>query len=463
MKTVAKRNEKKELKREKILEAASYLFSNHNYHEVMMDDVARKLSIAKGTLYLYFSSKEELYFTIIETRLAKLVESLKEKINSEYSVVDSIKTFVVHTYMFMMKYKNFFLMYEKEKLNADNHVCSKIKNLEEARLNILITIINKGKSQGIFNEIESGLAAEMAVNVIYAAIKRGIEKEISDENKISEREAIFEFIINGLLVSDSSLDSKLKSLTVLIARNLEKEFETKELFSKYFKSVFFFPSIAVNRVSDYSEFDLIIKSRKFDYIIFTSANAVEYFSKRLSELGLNIDFTDCLTIAVGSKTEKACEAFKIPVSKVPEKFSASGVLELLNLHDVSNKNILIPCSEISRDEISEGLIGKGGNVFSIPVYTNGVPDEKVLSTYKNDFELNEIDWLVFTSPSTYINFMKIFDINNPQNYFSKNKIAVIGPTTAEAVEKSGVNPAVIPEEFTLEGIIRGIKNYYNRN
>ena len=55
---------KKQIKRERILEAAADLFSRKSYHEVMMEDVAKMISVAKGTVYNYFSSKEELYFSI---------------------------------------------------------------------------------------------------------------------------------------------------------------------------------------------------------------------------------------------------------------------------------------------------------------------------------------------------------------------------------------------------------------
>ncbi|MCJ7555128.1 MAG: TetR/AcrR family transcriptional regulator, partial [Ignavibacteriaceae bacterium] len=110
---------KKEKKREQILEVAANLFSSKNYHEVMMDDVARLTNIAKGTVYNYFESKEELYFTIMSSKLNNLDTSLREKIFGEISCVESLHSYVIHLYMFMMKYQSFFLMYQKEYLNTE--------------------------------------------------------------------------------------------------------------------------------------------------------------------------------------------------------------------------------------------------------------------------------------------------------------------------------------------------------
>ena len=60
--------EKKNLIQERIIDSASVLFSQNNYHEVMIEDVAKNAGIAKGTVYNYFNSKEELYFYLIEKK-----------------------------------------------------------------------------------------------------------------------------------------------------------------------------------------------------------------------------------------------------------------------------------------------------------------------------------------------------------------------------------------------------------
>jgi AcrR family transcriptional regulator len=89
----------------------------------MMEDVAKLISVAKGTVYNYFDSKEELYFTIMKTRMESLLTLLKQKIESEKSSIDSLRAFVVQLYMFMMKHRKFFLIYQRESLNKQNSFC----------------------------------------------------------------------------------------------------------------------------------------------------------------------------------------------------------------------------------------------------------------------------------------------------------------------------------------------------
>ncbi len=50
---------------EKILSVAARLFGTHRFHEVRMDDIASAAEVGKGTLYRYFSDKEELYLAIL--------------------------------------------------------------------------------------------------------------------------------------------------------------------------------------------------------------------------------------------------------------------------------------------------------------------------------------------------------------------------------------------------------------
>ena len=67
-----------EVRRERILKVASELFSLKSYHDVTVDEIASAVGVAKGTIYLYFPSKERLYLEILEDSF-EAIESLLEK------------------------------------------------------------------------------------------------------------------------------------------------------------------------------------------------------------------------------------------------------------------------------------------------------------------------------------------------------------------------------------------------
>lgn len=66
------------IKKRKIIDAAISILNKKEYYRIPVDEIAKKAGVAKGTIYLYFKSKEEIYFSVIFT----LIDSVKEIINS---------------------------------------------------------------------------------------------------------------------------------------------------------------------------------------------------------------------------------------------------------------------------------------------------------------------------------------------------------------------------------------------
>lgn len=66
-----------EQKRRDIIQVAAKLFATRPFHEVRLEDVAAEARIGKGTIYIYFKSKEDLYFSLIGEGLTELIEQLR--------------------------------------------------------------------------------------------------------------------------------------------------------------------------------------------------------------------------------------------------------------------------------------------------------------------------------------------------------------------------------------------------
>src|SRR5258708_31655109 len=66
-----------EAKRIAILDAAIRLFSQYGYRRTSIDDIAREAEIAKGTVYLSFKSKEEIFRALCETLIERSESAVK--------------------------------------------------------------------------------------------------------------------------------------------------------------------------------------------------------------------------------------------------------------------------------------------------------------------------------------------------------------------------------------------------
>lgn len=451
---------KKAVKKKRIMEAASLLFAKMHYHEVMVDEVAKIAEIAKGTVYNYFSSKEQLYFAIMKEKLQKLTSSLKDEIEHELNSIDALETFIHYLYSFMVSNSEFFFIYQKDNLKASNEFCEEVAHLEGELKSILIEIVRNGKDENLFRSVDEKFAVELILGSIFGAVQEGIDHG-SQSYKINEAA---EFILNGLtsIYSDAN-QLPLSGKTLVITRTVEQSKESSEVFIKLGAKVIIFPTLDIVPPSNWNYFDKIIHEReKINFIIFTSAHSVKMFAKRCEDLNVNFDFTSVKVVAVGSKTALICKNLGIPVHIIPKKFSSEGVVDELSSFKLKGKNIFIPRSAIGREELPAGLEELGASLLTAPVYNVSLPSEAAISRHQKKLEKGRPDLFIFTSPSTFKNFLEIQKIKEPVEYFKGYDVAAIGPATKSAIENRDVKVNILPEEFTIEGLANAIIQYYKK-
>lgn len=77
-------------KRREILDAAELVFTTRGFTAARMDDIADTAGVAKGTLYLYFSSKQELFVSLLEERTQEYVNTLSGWLEHAHSLSEFI-------------------------------------------------------------------------------------------------------------------------------------------------------------------------------------------------------------------------------------------------------------------------------------------------------------------------------------------------------------------------------------
>lgn len=454
---------KKEIKRKLILDAAADLFSRKSYHEVMMEDVAKMTNVAKGTVYNYFSSKEELYFSIMSLRMENLINSLDEKIQKEHNSIDCLRSFVLHVYMFMMKYQNFFLMYKKESLNSENNYCDQLRTLEEQLKSQLNGIIRSGINDGLFRDVNEEFTANSILGSIYGTVERDIISQLNENQKKNSRERLFEFVLHALYSGfKNNHVLPLKNKTIVLTRTVEQSKESASALTRFGANVIVFPTLEIVPPFSWDDFDTVVSTpNKIDFIIFTSAHSAQMFNRRCEELNIDFDFKNKKIVAIGNKTASVCNRLNIPVNIIPEKFSADGVIEVLAKLDLKDQMIFIPRSAIGREELPRGLKDQGAIIKSVPVYNVSIPTKEHINNNLEKLNGSNPDLFIFTSPSTFENLLQILNIVNPAEYFREYDVAAIGPTTKTAIENRRVKVNIMPDEYTITGLIEKIIKHYN--
>ena len=95
--------------RRQIITTAAGMFASQAYHKVRLDDVATAAGVGKGTLYVYFQSKEELYFNIIYEGVDLLLGRLKTQLAVDHScAMHRLRTIIGELVDFNFQYPQFF-------------------------------------------------------------------------------------------------------------------------------------------------------------------------------------------------------------------------------------------------------------------------------------------------------------------------------------------------------------------
>lgn len=259
------------------------------------------------------------------------------------------------------------------------------------------------------------------------------------------------------------MNNGLKNKTIILTRSGEQAVEPRKKLESLGANVIAFPTIKIVPISVFNHFDTYAeKLKEFNYIVFTSENAVEYSIKRLRETKREIP-EKLQVVCVGRKTADKCEEYGIKVDIVPDDYSAEGLLKYFFAKEIVEKKFFIPSSAIARTELKMGLLEQKADVVQIPIYDAAMPDEEEIQKGKKQLEGKKIDLIIFTSPSTFRNFLKIMQIDKPGKYFKDIKIAAIGPTTAAVIERAGLKIDISPSTFTMDDLIDTIIQFYSKD
>lgn len=106
-----RKEREKEQRREEIINAAQKIFFEKGLQNATMDEIAEAAELSKGTLYLYYGSKEDLYLAVMLRGFDLLSEMCRESIAKAPSTVEALWRLGLTYYEFSQKHGNFFRMF----------------------------------------------------------------------------------------------------------------------------------------------------------------------------------------------------------------------------------------------------------------------------------------------------------------------------------------------------------------
>jgi len=189
----------------------------------------------------------------------------------------------------------------------------------------------------------------------------------------------------------------------------------------------------------------------YDWIVFTSQNAVQVVCDRLPEWDLSPrDVARAAVAAIGPATAEALVRRGVVPDLVPDRFVAEAVVTALVAQgDVRGKTVLLPRAREARDALPDGLRALGARVDVIPIYET-IRETGDGSGLAAEILAGTIDAVTFTSSSTVRGFVEL--VGSPA--------AVIGPVTAGTARELGIAVAIEARDYTVPGLVSAIVRYY---
>ena len=221
------------------------------------------------------------------------------------------------------------------------------------------------------------------------------------------------------------------------------------------------PTISVEPPRNPQQMDKAIRGLvegRYEWIAFTSVNAVRAVREKFDEYGLDARaFSGLKIAAVGDKTAAAIEAWGLRADLVPSgEQSARGLLEDWPPYDEvldPINRVFLPRADIATETLVAGLLELGWEVDDVTAYRTVRATPPPAPT-REAIKTGKFDAVVFTSSSTVRNLVGI--AGKPH---ASTVIAVIGPATAKTAEEHGLRVDVLAPEPSVEVLVDALADF----
>ncbi len=218
------------------------------------------------------------------------------------------------------------------------------------------------------------------------------------------------------------------------------------------------PMLEITAPSSWAALDQALSAlSQFQWLLLTSTNAVQYFFRRLTDRGLDLQALAGIEIAVvGEKTRRALADYGLQPALLPMRFDSEGLLKALRPRLQSGAQVLFPRVESGgREELVQSLETWGVIVTQVAAYESR-PPATLDPALVNAFTSGQVDVVTFASSKTAQHFA---DLTRGLP-LERVIFAAIGPQTAQTCRERLGRVELEATTYTLEGLVEALITYF---
>lgn len=190
--------------RDAILDATDLLLSRYGYKKMTIDDLAREVGIGKGSVYLHFSSKEEIVLSHIDRIVDRVKDDLKKIAQSDAQPAEKLREMMLGRVLIRFDAVQHYTESIDELLSSlRSKVIERRKQYFREEAGIIAKAIREGQDAGLFRD---GSAKEFAAGFVTATnslLPAGLStQELGERSHVRKKAiAVSELLLNGILHS----------------------------------------------------------------------------------------------------------------------------------------------------------------------------------------------------------------------------------------------------------------------
>lgn len=254
---------------------------------------------------------------------------------------------------------------------------------------------------------------------------------------------------------------------ILVTRPRDQAAEMSELIESLGGEAIEAPMIRIVPPEDYTALDEACRQiGTFDWLVFSSANAVEAFMTRLLASPLDLRALSTVKLcAVGPATTERLARYGLKVDLVPAEYRAEAIAHAFSQSgDVRGLSVLIPRADIGREIVGDELRRQGAQVTEVVAYRTQVVDperEGEPDVYRMLLD-HQLDVVTFASASSVRSFVRAFGADQAADLLRQVAVAAIGPVTAQAASQYNIDTSIMPAQYTVPALVDAIVQHFQK-
>ena len=161
-----------------MLDAAARLFASQRFHEVRMEDIATEAGVGKGTLYRYFTDKDELFIGLMQRSAGHFQERIDSLISGEETARGKLQAIVHGIVSFFDEHPHLFdLLQRAEVMQGPDYPW---RQTRDSLLQTVLKVFKEAEKRGEFSVRDPELAAWILLGGMRGVIRFGTQPRAGD-------------------------------------------------------------------------------------------------------------------------------------------------------------------------------------------------------------------------------------------------------------------------------------------